>query len=74
MGATWDYITGKTGRKIKKTKQKVKDVQALHSYKRGNTPRNQSGMVPVNRAAARLGVNPGTQYPSRGKKGGSGVR
>lgn len=48
-----------------KTKQKIKDVQALHRQKRGQEPKNWSGTLRANRAASRLGVNPTKQYPIR---------
>jgi hypothetical protein len=48
-----------------KTKQKIKDVQALHRQKRGKQPKNWSGTLRANRAASRLGVNPNKQYPIR---------
>lgn len=62
MGSLWKYVTGQTGRKINKTKQKVRDVQALRRAKSGSPPANLSGQHQVNRAAARLGVNPGKQF------------
>ena len=59
MGVLRDYLSGKTGKKIAKTKRQVKDVQALIRMKRGIQPANQSGMQRVHRATARTGVGPG---------------
>ena len=54
-----------TKKKIKKTKQKVRDVKALVHSARGNQVPNRSAQKAVNRAAGRLGVNPGMQFPVR---------
>ena len=47
------------------TKQKIKDVQALHRQKRGQEPKNWAGTLRANRAASLLGVSPTKQYPIR---------
>lgn len=49
-------------KKQAKLKNQVKDVQALRRSASGNPPKNLSGQMAVNRAAARLGVNPGKQF------------
>jgi hypothetical protein len=49
-------------KKQAKLKRQVKDVQALHRAARGQQPRNRSAQLRVDRAAGRLGVNPGIQY------------
>lgn len=66
MGYLKDFLSGKTGRKIKKTKQKVRDVQALRKFKSGgqlSPPESQA----AKRAASRLG-DAMNAFPVRSKK------
>lgn len=68
MSDLFKYLTGKTSRKIKKTKQKVRDVQALRKFKRGgqlSTPESQA----AKRAASRLGDTMGAFYVRSKRRG-----
>lgn len=55
---------GKEKKKQKKLKQQISDVQALRRSAAGGQVKNLSEQNQVNRAAGRLGMNPGMQFSS----------
>jgi hypothetical protein len=55
----------KERKKQTKLKRQVKDVQALHRSARGGQVGNLSDQLAVNRAAARLGLNPGMRFNTK---------
>jgi hypothetical protein len=55
VSSTDDYVRAKYD--TYRTKQRVRDVQALNKYLRNGRAKNLAATQPVLRAASRLGVN-----------------
>lgn len=66
MGYLKDFLSGKTKRKIEKTKGQVRNVRALSKFKRGGSL-NVAERHGAKKAATRLGDSMGA-YPVRSKR------